>query len=203
MALRVCVALLLGLLLPVSASAQSVSETVEPADETNVTSRIEVALVGGLGGYTGSLSQTTDVGPVFGFEVDVPVWRSLQLELGYRGFNFPITDTRLVQQSIWSHGVRAAAKVSVPYTRTVSPFVSIGAGFLVVDPTSEADDLFRSDAAFEIPAAIGIQFETEFLEASIRGGWSGLLGQSVTREDRLGPLRGGLLTGGLSLGVRL
>lgn len=200
------------LLMPTAARAQSAEEelTGELASDgpsgavaPEPRSKYEASLVGGIGGFTGTLSTATDVGPVWGLEVDVPLSGIFHLELGYRGFEFPITDTRVIAQSIWAHGARASMKLSVPYTRTVSPFVSVGAGFLFLDPTDDADALFREDGAFEVPTSIGIQFETEFLEASIRGGWSGLFGQSVADEERTGVLKGGVLSTGLSLGIRL
>lgn len=193
-------------LLPTLANGQSSAAedaSIESMDDEASRATWDAALVGGVGGFTGGLSSATDIGPVWGVEVDVPVWNGLQLELGYRGFEFPITDTRVIQQSVWAHGARGALKLSVPYTRTVSPFMAVGVGFLLLDPTDEAQTLFRSDGAFELPASVGIQFETEFLEASIRTGWSGLLGQSLTREERLGTLKGGVLTSALSLGIRL
>lgn len=163
----------------------------------------DVSAVGGVGGFTGALSGVTDPGPLWGVQVDAQVARHVHLELSYSGFAFPITDSRVVDQVIWGHGGAGGLKLSWPYTRTVSPFVSAGLGVSKLDPTDGAAHLFRGDTIVDIPASIGIEFETDFFQAGIRGTWRGLLGESVAREAQVGEPHGGVLVGALTLGLRL
>lgn len=194
--------LLIGLLLGAAASAQE-EEGVWDDLEPRRAAKYEVSLLGGIGGFTGELSALTDVGPVFGVQVDAELLAPLRAELAYSSFVFPITDTRFIDQSIWGHGASASAKLSLPYSRSVSPFVAVGLGATWADPTAEAESAYESDLLIEVPASLGIEFKTDFLEAGIRGTWRGLLRQELADDELLGQPGGGVLSATLSLGVRL
>ena len=193
------ISILACLVIATAAHAQGDPEPAADGDER----RFELSILGGVGGFTGGLASVTDFGPVWGLQLDAEIVRPLYLELSYQGFVFPITDTRLIQQSVWGHGAIALAKISVPYTKSISPFVATGLSATLADPTDGTQDLFRPDVLIEIPAAIGLEFRTDFIEAGVRLTWRAMLRQALVDESQYGPLKGGTLVGNLAIGIRL
>lgn len=183
------------------AVAQSRAELDPPPDPR--ARRFQVSLAGGVAGFTGGLSSVTDIGPIFGVSADARVWRALHLELDYRGIVFPITDTRLIQQSMWGHGLMLMPKFSIRYSARVYPFIAAGIGGWYLYPTDNAEGLFKSDFALDIPATIGAQILTDFFEAGLRGTWHALLTEELTDPHEVGRKSGGILSLELTLGVRI
>lgn len=181
-----------------SAVAQDAEIVAATSPEEARARDLDVSLIGGIGGFTGTLSGVTDPGPSWGLQLNAHATGYLHLEVAYTGFHLPFSDTRVQYEHMFIHGLSGVAKLVVPYTRTVSPFIGAGAGVYLFLPTQNAQAYYRVDRAIGVPAIIGIQWETDFFEAGVRGTWRGMFGKNQVTTEK----GGGILSGELTLGIR-
>src|SRR5688572_27435299 len=95
-----------------------------------------VILRGGINAYSGDLGAETGTGVLAGVTAETNPFDLVSVELGYEGSRNPVTR---VEGSLWRHSLGALAKVG-PTLRDerTRPFVGVGVGVSLLDPTSEA-----------------------------------------------------------------
>lgn len=178
-------------------SAMAATRYVERKDTS-------VFLKGGIGGYTGGLSDYTAAGPVWGVGVDLNPTRFLGLELGYDGSRNALTDGRLEgSQAALRNGVSAMLKIAPPLVDRIKPYVGAGLGASYVSIQGNGSGLYSNDLMEEVPLAAGVEFNSGALTAGFRGGYNILVDEGFADDAQtVGNPRGSLLNVAATLGGR-
>jgi opacity protein-like surface antigen len=178
-------------------------EYLEPANA----SKYQVSLNLGLGGYLGQLSDYTNVGPVWGVNVDGNLTRGIGWELGYNGARNPLTDPRPgatlpTGEAAWRHGLTAMAKIYAPRMETIRPFAGIGLGAAYINVTDKAEGEFQNDYIAELPVGAGVELNTASgISAGVRALYRFQAGEEFAPHTAGGQSpEGGLLSAAFTLG---
>lgn len=166
-----------------------------------------VFLKGGIGGYTGGLSDYTAAGPVWGVGVDLNPMRFLGLELGYDGSRNAITDARVENSGGSAAAIRnggsAMLKLAPPLIDRVKPYVGAGLGASLITISGETGGLYKSDLMEEVPLAAGVDFNSGALTAGFRGGYNILVDEGFAdNAQEVGNPRGSMINISATLGGR-
>lgn len=162
-----------------------------------------VFLRGGVGTYTGDISEHTASGPSWGVIVNVQPLNIIGIELGYDGSRNALTDERLIgDANVLRSGASALFKLAPPFIERIKPFVGAGLGATFVSVQGETGDLYRNDLMQEVPLSAGVEFNSGALHAGVRGTYRLLVDEGFVDEAAPGAQQGGLLEGNLTLGAR-
>ena len=175
-----CAAVCLLLALPAGADEQ-------PQKQVNV------SLDGGIGGYTGDLSNSLSAGPVWGLRLGFQPLTMLGIEFAYEGSHNAVSGTA---GSLNRNGMDAMMKLSPPFMHTVRPFVGAGIGASYVSSTARG---LMSDLMEEVPVAAGIEFNSPDFTAGFRTTYRFLIDNQITPT---GNNPGGLFDAAVTLGGR-
>lgn len=195
---RVLVGLTAALALAVvtDAEAQSKKTTGKQGD-------VNVFVRGGVGDYTGELSDYTDTGPTWGATLNMQPLNVLGYEITYDGSRNLIDDDRLAESpALTRHGVSALVKLAPPFIERVRPFIGAGLGASMIN-VGDATGLYEDDFVEEVPLAAGIEFNTGALHAGLRTTYRWLIDESFA--DNAAPVgnpQGGLLDAQVTVGGR-
>lgn len=163
----------------------------------------DLQLVGGVQGLTAGLSAGTGMGPFGGVAA---LWQPLFLlgtELRYEAARLPIDDSRVPgSASLWSHALLGLAKLGLPVTEGLRPFLGVGVGLAYLQPTRGARDFYAQDVLVELPLVLGLELQRGRLSGGVQVGYRSVIGESFDRTG-LGDASGGRFSAGLSLGLRL
>ncbi len=164
---------------------------------------LNVLIKGGVGDYTGGLSNHTTAGPTWGVLVNVQPMNMLGYEIAYDGSRNLVNDDRLAQTpALTRHGVTGLVKVSPPLLKRVKPFVGAGFGASLVRVDEESQDLYQGDLVQEVPLAAGIEFNTPGITAGLRTTYRWLVDESFASPAAAGNPQGGFFDAGVTLGGR-
>ncbi|WP_426754270.1 hypothetical protein [Myxococcus sp. Y35] len=193
----------LGLAGPALAmEAQQVGERLRFDERPLVGADVRV----GLGGFTGGLADTTNVGMLLGISASAFPWQYGGVEVGYEGQRFPLDDTRLPDngdgEGVWRHNATLLAKAGPLIDEKWRPFVGAGVGLSYLNPSDGADRYYNNDWQTELPLAAGLDYRFGNFVAGARAtyrfvGGEGLVRNPVTNADEKGSLfNGNVMIGG-------
>lgn len=162
-----------------------------------------VFLKGGIGGYTGALSELTGAGPTWGLQLNLQPYRVIGIELGYEGSRNQISDVRVSgAPALTRHGGTALIKVAPPFVERVKPFVGLGVGASHVSVAGDTFGMYRNDIMEEVPLAAGLEFNKGSLTAGLRATYRVLLDEGFAAGAAPTNPTGGLLDASVTLGGR-
>ncbi|MFP2930617.1 hypothetical protein ACLESO_36550 [Pyxidicoccus sp. 3LG] len=137
----------------------------------------------GLGGYTGDLAETTNVGPLLGITALAKPWTLIGIEAGYEGQRLAIDDLRVDDgEGIWRHNVDLLAKVGPTLDEKWTPFVGAGAGLSYLNPSDGADNIYENDFQTEFPIAAGLDYRFGNIIAGARATYSFVGNEELVRD---------------------
>ncbi len=188
-------ALALGLGLSSTAHAQG--------RRANKQGDVNLMLKGGVGDYTGDLSNFTTAGPSWGVVFNVQPWNILGYEVMYDGSRNLVNDERVAQTpAITRHGISGLVKVAPPFISKVKPFVGAGFGASLVRVSEHEERLYEGELMQEVPVAAGIEFNTGGVTAGLRGTYRWLVDESFASPAAAGNPQGGFFDAGVTVGGR-
>lgn len=163
-----------------------------------------VLLRGGVGDYTGALSDVTSAGPTWAVTVNVQPWNVLGYELTYDGSRNLVNDDRFQSApALTRHGVTGLIRLAPPFIEKVRPFVGAGVGASLVQVSGDEQSLYQNDLMQEVPVTGGIEFNTGAVTAGLRTSYRWLIDESFADPAvASGNPQGGYLDAQLSLGGR-
>ncbi|MFL5349405.1 MAG: hypothetical protein ACJ8AT_31780 [Hyalangium sp.] len=179
--------------------AQQVSKQLKPNPE-NVQAGLDVQV--GFGNLTGDLAKDTGTGPLLGITGVVQPFKYLGFEAGYEGQRIPI-DYALVPngEGLWRHNAGLLAKAGPLVLNHLRPFVGVGAGLSLINPSAGAGTIFDNDLVEEVPLAAGVEYHYGKISAGARATYRLMFGESFA--DALPNEPGGnLFTASATLGGR-
>lgn len=176
----------------VAGSASAAYDRYEPERRKEV----NVFLKGGVGGYTGDLSNVTAVGPTWGLTVNLQPLNILGVELGYEGSRNHLN--ALGDTAVFRNGADALLKIAPPFIERIKPFVGAGLGASYVGVQGNGAGVYRNDFMEEVPLAAGIEFNSRSVTAGIRATYRLLVDENFAGYNR----QGGLFDTTLTLGGR-
>ncbi len=171
-----------------------------PEDEQE----IDVQVLAGAGTALGGISNNLGLGSVWSATAGTRITEGVGLEGGYVGSRLPFQDDRVPQGSaLWRHGADVMAKMYVPNPSLLRPFGGLGVGVSYMNPSDQAEPLYRSDWVTNIPIAAGVEVESKSVFAGARLEYEWLFGEEFAENTTPGENpQGGFLTGMLSVGGR-
>jgi opacity protein-like surface antigen len=132
--------------------SQSVMEEAKPS----TVKRLDVGLVGGIEGYTGSLAPNISPGVAWGVNIDAQPTKVLGLEFSYVGAENYVSDPVAPNAQILRNGGNVALKFSF-MQNPIEPYVLGGVGFSYANVRrAPADSGYQDDTFGQIPLAAGI-----------------------------------------------
>ncbi|MFL5318523.1 MAG: outer membrane beta-barrel protein [Myxococcaceae bacterium] len=163
-----------------------------------------VFVKGGIGGYTGGLSDFTAAGPVWGVGVDLSPMRALGIELNYDGSRNALTDNRIAgSEAALRNGASAMLKIAPPLIDRIKPYIGAGLGASYVSIQGDGQGLYRNDLMEEVPLAAGLDFNSGALTAGFRAGYNILVDQGFADNAQAnGNPNGSLIHMAATLGGR-
>jgi hypothetical protein len=164
---------------------------------------VNIFLRGGVGDFTGDLTEVTNAGATWGLTVNVQPWNVLGYEVTYDGSRNIIDDSDLADEAaLTRHGLAGMLKLAPPFIEKVRPFVGVGLGASIVRVGEEAEGRYKNDLMEEVPLAAGLEFNTGGLTAGLRGTYRWLLDESFANPTVEGNPQGGYLDAAVTLGGR-
>lgn len=193
-------AALLALALGLGLSSTAQAQQRRPANKVG---DVNLMLKGGIGDYTGELSNHTSAGPSWGVVFNVQPWNVLGYEIAYDGSRNLVDDERVSQTpAITRHGLSGLVKVAPPFIQRVKPFVGAGIGASLVRVSEHDEQLYQGELMQEVPIAAGIEFNTGQVTAGLRGTYRWLVDESFASGAAAGNPQGGFFDAGLTVGGR-
>ncbi|MFP2908937.1 outer membrane beta-barrel protein [Pyxidicoccus sp. 3LFB2] len=180
--------------------AQKVGERLN-IGATDPTPGLNVSL--GLGGFTGDLAETTQVGPLLGIDATAEILPFVGIEAGYEGQRLAIDDNRVGDgEGIWRHNGGLLAKVGPTLDEKWRPFVGAGAGLSYLNVSDGAEGVYDNDFQTEVPLAAGVDYRFGNIFAGARATYTFLGGEEVVEAPGGGDEKGSLFNANLTIGGR-
>lgn len=178
------------------------ASTLETRSSVERRSTVDLFVKGGVGGFTGDLSNVVQTGPTWGVTLALQPWTILGLELGYEGSRNTLSDT-YVSGFLTRHGGNVLVKLSPPFLQRVRPFVGAGVGASFVTVYGQTNGLYQNGLMEEVPLAAGLEVTQGAFTAGLRATYRLLYGDhfASTALGNQNPT-GGLFDTALTVGGR-
>ncbi|WP_434386857.1 hypothetical protein [Melittangium boletus] len=148
-------------------------------DEEAFQSGKTVFLRGGGGVFPTGLGVVSHLGPSWGVGVAFEPSRFFAVELSYEGSRNFFYDGERYDHHLLRNGVSVLARLSLPVSRFVRPFVGLGVGgSLALEPLYD-DSFGRMTLLGEVPLSAGIEFGSGRLRVGARTAWRLLVGSQA------------------------
>ncbi len=160
-----------------------------------ITRDLGVTVSGGVIGYTGDLGADTGAGGFLGVQANSRPLPLLGLELGYEGSRNPFED---INGALWRHNIGALAKVGPELgdNGDLRPFVGVGLGVSLLNPSGDSEILFDNDLITEVPVAAGVDYDFGAITAGARASYRFLGGENLGLDQNGNAINFGLQVGG-------
>jgi len=163
---------------------------------------MKIMLKGGLGLFTGDLSNVTSAGLAWGLAMNFQPLGLLGIEFAYEGSRNALSDPAAPQSTgLFRNGATGMLKVSPLPFPVLTPFVAAGlGGSYVIIQGQESALRYQNGFVLELPLAAGLEFNLPVLTVGARATYHFFLTQQFAKPT--GSSRGDLFDVTATVGLR-
>lgn len=167
--------------------------------------RFQVTAGGGVEGYTGTLADRLNVGPMWGATLGYQPLRWMSAEVGYSGATTNIDEgfapgLGTDGADVVRNGGQVAVSFNVP-TPIVQPYALAGIGLDRYTVRATETETFKDDTSGRVPLGAGVRAQVGAFAADARFHYDLLFSQQFARATEAEDI-GGAYTGLLQVGAR-